>query len=220
MHNLEHFLTTIPPLAVYLVVGVIVLLESIGIPLPGETALIAAALMSAHHELAVSPHAVALAGAAGAIIGDSIGYEVGHHFGKRLLAWAQRRFPKHAGPEQIAYAEHMFEAHGIWAVFFGRFVALLRIFSGPLSGVLGLPYRKFLPANAAGGLAWALGVTYSIYYIGTAAESYLKGVAWIGLLLFVIVAVGSSMFLRRRMEQAVSRFAEEHPDKVEAARLS
>ena len=159
-------------------------------------------------------------GAAGAIIGDSIGYEIGHHYGKRLLGWAQRRFPKHASPEQVAYAEHMFEAHGIWAVFFGRFVALLRIFSGPLSGILGLPYHKFLPANAAGGLLWSLGVTYSIYYIGTAAEGYLKGVAWVGLVIFVLLALGVSVFLRRRVAAAVARFAAENPDRVDAARLA
>lgn len=220
MQNLEHFLTTIPPLLVYLVVGAIVLIESIGIPVPGETALIAAALMSAHHELDVSPFAVAASGAVGAIVGDSIGYAIGHHFGRRLLGVAQRRFPKHFGAKEIAWAEHMFESHGVWAVFFGRFVALLRIFAGPLSGILRLPYHKFLPANALGGIAWAFSATYLVYFLGQAAEGYLKNAAWIGLALFIAAAVGVSLLLRRRMSEAVERFAAEHPEKVaEASQL-
>lgn len=217
MQNLEHFLTTIPPIAVYLVVAGIVLLESIGIPLPGETALIAAALMSAHHELDVSPFAVACSGAFGAIVGDSIGYSVGHHFGRRLLGWARQRFPRHFGAREIAYAEHMFEAHGVWAVFFGRFVALLRIFAGPLSGILRLPYHKFLPANALGGIAWAFGATYLVYSLGTAAEGWLKNAAWLALLAFVVVVAAVSLFMRRAMERSMDRFAAEHPEKVAAA---
>ena len=69
----------------------------------------------------------------------------------------------------------------MWAVFFGRFVALLRIFAGPLAGVLHMPYWKFLIANVLGGILWAGGTTAVIYYVGVVAESWLKRFSWLGL---------------------------------------
>ncbi|AKT50120.1 DedA family protein [Arsenicicoccus sp. oral taxon 190] len=214
--NIDHLLLSIPPLLVYVVVGLVVGVESLGIPLPGEVTLVAAALLSAHHELAVSPLWVAVAGAAGAIIGDSIGYEIGHHYGRRLLVWLRRRFPKHFGAKQIAFAETVFSKHGIWAVFFGRFVALLRIFAGPLSGILRLPYHRFLPANAAGGILWAFGTTFGVYLLGKVAEQWLKTFAWAGLGVFVVAAVLASTVMGRRMHRAVEEHAAAHPERVAA----
>ncbi|MCH8612222.1 DedA family protein [Arsenicicoccus dermatophilus] len=212
--NVDHLLMSIPPLLVYVVVAVVIGLESLGIPLPGEVTLVAAAILSAHDQLDVSPLWVAVAGAAGAIVGDSIGYEIGHHYGRRLLVWLRRRFPRHFGAKQIAYAEHVFTRHGIWAVFFGRFVALLRIFAGPLSGILRLPYHRFLPANAAGGIVWAFGTTYGVYVLGTAAEHWLKAFAWVGLAVFVLGGLLASTVMGRRIRRAVDDYAAAHPDKV------
>lgn len=214
--SVEHLLTSIPPILVYLLVGGVVLIESMGVPLPGETALVAAAILSSRHELAVSPLLVALAGATGAIIGDSIGYAVGHHFGNRLLAWARRRFPKHFGAKEIAFTESVFARYGMAAVFFGRFVALLRIFAGPISGVLRMPYHRFLPANALGGLGWSFGTTYLVYSLGTAAEKWLKTGAWIGLGVFLLASLLVSTVLSRRVRRAVEEHAQRHPDRVEA----
>lgn len=215
--NVDAILLSIPPAGVYAVVAFVVGIESLGIPLPGEVTLVAAALLSAHHDLAVSPLWVGLAGAAGAIIGDSIGYEIGNAHGWRLLRMLRRRFPRHVNPQTLAFATYTFHRYGPFAVFFGRFVALLRILAGPLSGALHLPYRVFLPANAFGGITWAVGTTYAVYYLGQAAERGLKDLAWVGLVLFVIAGLVVSTVLKHRMERRVRTFAEQHPDEVRRA---
>lgn len=98
-----------------------------------------------------------------------------------MLQWASRKFPKHFGPDHVAMAEAKFDKWGMWAVFFGRFVALLRIFAGPLAGVLKMPYWKFLIANVLGGVVWAGGTTAAIYSVGVVAEEWLKRFSWLGL---------------------------------------
>ena len=158
--NVEALLHSIPPLAVYLVVGGVVGVESLcGVPLPGEIILVSAALMSSHHDLAVNPIGVGVAAVIGAVIGDSIGYTIGRRFGMPLFDRLGRRFPKHFGPGHVALAERLFNRWGVRAVFFGRFIALLRIFAGPLAGALKMPYARFLAANVSGGICWAGGTT-------------------------------------------------------------
>jgi membrane protein DedA with SNARE-associated domain len=90
----------------------------------------------------------------------------------------------------------------MWAVFFGRFVALLRIFAGPLAGVLRMPYWKFLIANVLGGIVWAGGTTAVIYYVGIVAETWLKRFSWLGLVIAVLFGLGSMLILRRRAAKA------------------
>ncbi len=152
----------LPALTIFLVVGGIILLESMGIPLPGEITLISASLLAATG--ATNIWGVAIAASIGAIVGDSIGYAIGRRGGRPLLERFGRRFPKHFGPSHLARAERIFAKWGVWAVFFGRFVALLRILAGPLAGALHVPYRKFLIANAAGGIVWAFGTAFVIYF--------------------------------------------------------
>ncbi|MEA2777236.1 MAG: hypothetical protein QOF90_2642, partial [Acetobacteraceae bacterium] len=142
--NVDSLLQTIPPFAVYIVVGVIIGLESLGIPLPGEIALVSAALLASRHTLDINPVGVAAAAITGAIVGDTIGYSVGHRFGMGLFERLGRRFPKHFGPGHVALAKQLFARWGVWAVFFGRFIALLRIFAGPLAGALKMRYPHFL----------------------------------------------------------------------------
>ena len=133
-----------------------------GIPLPGEITLVSASLLAATG--VINLWGVAIAASVGAIVGDSIGYAIGRRGGRPLLERFGRRFPKHFGPPHLARAEQIFAEWGVWAVFFGRFVALLRILAGPLAGALHVPYRKFLIANAAGGIVWAFGTSFVIYY--------------------------------------------------------
>ena len=105
-----------------------------------------------------------MAASVGAIVGDSIGYAIGRRGGRPLLERFGRRFPKHFGPPHLARAESIFARWGVWAVFFGRFVALLRILAGPLAGALRVPYRKFLRRpTRAGGIVWAFGTAFVIY---------------------------------------------------------
>jgi membrane protein DedA with SNARE-associated domain len=200
-----HLLESIPPEAVYLIVGLMIMVESLGIPLPGEIALVTAAVLATQHKLAVVPGWIAVSASAGAIAGDSIGFYIGHRFGKPLFDWLGRKFPRHFGPSHVAVAERFFARYGAWAVFFGRFIALLRIFSGPLAGSLHMPYGRFLFANACGGIIWASGITYLIWFLGQAAEKWLSRASWIGLVVAVVVGLAVTLLIRRRTSKLVSR---------------
>lgn len=196
--HVDEILNAIPPLTVYLIVGVVIGTESLGIPLPGEIVLVSAALLASQHD-SLNPLWIGICATAGAIVGDSIGYLIGKKGGPRLFDWAGRKFPKHFGPAHIAKARGLFQRRGVWAVFFGRFVALLRILAGPLAGSLHMPYGKFLAANALGGIAWAGGTTAGVYYLGTVAEEWLSRFSWIGLALAVVAGVVGTMVVRKRM---------------------
>ncbi len=125
VEQVQHWLAALPPILVYLVVGGVVGTESLGVPVPGEIALVAASLLAATGHTNV--WWVALGASAGAIVGDSIGYALGRRGGRAMLERFGRRFPKHFGPAHLAKAEKMFGRWGVWTVFFGRFIALLRI---------------------------------------------------------------------------------------------
>lgn len=199
--HVQEWLETVPAVSIYLLVGVVIGLESLGIPLPGEIVLVSSALLASQHG-EVNPYILGACASAGAIIGDSIGYAIGRKGGRPLLAWLGGKFPKHFGEAQIAMAERSFEKWGMWAVFFGRFVALLRIFAGPLAGVLRMPYWKFLIANVLGGILWAGGTTAVIYSVGVVAEAWLKRFSWLGLLLAVLIGLTSMLVLKSRAKKA------------------
>ncbi|MDT5052697.1 MAG: hypothetical protein QOF66_1063 [Mycobacterium sp.] len=203
-------LQTIPPLAVYFIVGAIIGVESLGIPLPGEIALVSAALLASRHTLDINPVAVGAAAATGAIIGDSIGYSIGRRFGMSLFERLGNRFPKHFGPGHVALAKRLFARWGVWAVFVGRFIALLRILAGPLAGALKMRYPQFLAANASGGLLWAGGTTAVVYYAGLGAERWLSRFSWIALVVAVLVGVGMTLLLRERTSRLIAELEDEH----------
>ncbi len=199
--TVDHLLQSIPPIVVYLLTGTVIGLESLGIPLPGEIVLVSAALLSSQHELDVSPVGVAVAASIGAIVGDSIGYAIGRRYGMALFGWLGKRFPRHFGPGHVVVAERIFARWGVWAVFFGRFVALLRIFAGPLAGALKMPYFKFLVANVTGGIVWAGGTTAAVYSLGVIAETWLKRFSWIGLVVAIVVGLAIAWYTRRRTDR-------------------
>ncbi|MFC3895013.1 DedA family protein [Lentzea rhizosphaerae] len=194
---LTQWLHTIPPVLVYVVVGLVVGIESVGIPVPGEIVLVTAALMASHHD-GISPVIVGVVASAGAITGDSTGYALGKRFGPRVFGWAGEKFPRHFDAGKVGRAQALFERHGARAVFFGRFVALLRILSGPLAATMGMHYGKFLLANAAGGIAWAGGTTAVVYFVGEAAEHYLAEFSWIALLVVLLAVIAFSVRARLR----------------------
>ncbi|MFF4760979.1 DedA family protein [Streptomyces sp. NPDC001292] len=199
--HVQEWLDTVPAAAVYAVVGLVIGLESLGIPLPGEIVLVSAALLSSQHA-GINPVVLGVCATVGAVVGDSIGYAIGRRGGRPLLAWLGKKFPKHFSEGHIATAERSFEKWGMWAVFFGRFVALLRIFAGPLAGVLHMPYWRFLVANVLGGICWAGGTTAVIYYVGVVAESWLKKFSWLGLVAAVLVGLVSMLVLKRKAKKA------------------
>ncbi|MEU8523443.1 DedA family protein [Streptomyces sp. NBC_01216] len=202
--HVQEWLETIPAVAVYALVGVVIGLESLGIPLPGEIVLVSSALLASQHG-DINPYVLGACATAGAIIGDSIGYAIGRKGGRPLLAWLGGKFPGHFSEANIGMAERSFEKWGMWAVFFGRFVALLRIFAGPLAGVLRMPYWKFLLANVFGGILWAGGTTAVVYSVGIVAEAWLKRFSWLGLVLAVLIGVTSMLVLRNRAKKAAAR---------------
>jgi membrane protein DedA with SNARE-associated domain len=208
--NVEALLQSIPPLAVYLLVGGVVGVESLGIPLPGEIVLVSAALMSSHHDLAVNPIGVGVAAVIGAVVGDSIGYTVGRRFGMPLFDRLGRRFPRHFGPGHVALAERLFSRWGVRAVFFGRFIALLRILAGPLAGALKMHYPRFLAANVSGAICWAGGTTALVYFAVLAAERWLERFSWVALIIAIVAGLTAAILLRERTSRAVAELEAEH----------
>jgi membrane protein DedA with SNARE-associated domain len=147
----------------YLAVFAIIGLESFGVPLPGETTLIAAAIYAgATHHLNIA--GVILAAIAGAILGDNIGYLIGHQGGYRLLVRYGRyiRFDE----SRIKLARYLFIRFGGQVVFFGRFVAVLRAYAAFLAGTTRMRWRTFLLFNAAGGIVWASVYGTAAYFLG------------------------------------------------------
>jgi membrane protein DedA with SNARE-associated domain len=208
--HVQEWLDTVPAVAVYALVALVIGVESLGIPLPGEIVLVSAALLSSQHS-GINPIILGACASLGAVIGDSIGYAIGRKGGRPLLAWLANKFPRHFSEGHVATAERSFEKWGMWAVFFGRFIALLRIFAGPLAGVLRMPYWKFLIANVLGGVIWAGGTTAVVYYVGIVAEDWLKRFSYFGLAAAVLVGLASMLIVRRKAQKMTAKRNEPEP---------
>jgi membrane protein DedA with SNARE-associated domain len=207
--SVEAVLESIPPVAVYVTVGVIIGLESLGIPLPGEIALVSAAVL-ASQGVGISPVWVGVSAIIGAIVGDTIGYTIGRKFGMTLFERLGTRFPGHFGPGHVALAKQLFSRWGVWAVFFGRFIALLRILAGPLAGALRMRYPFFLAANASGAILWAGGTTAVVYFLGLAAEKWLARFSWVALVFAVLIGIGVTKLLKDRTKALIAQLESEH----------
>ncbi|HEX9366112.1 MAG TPA: DedA family protein [Vicinamibacterales bacterium] len=178
----------------YWVVATIVALESMGIPAPGETALVTAAIYAGTtHRLSIV--SVIIAAAIGAIAGDNIGYLAGRRFGYRLLL---RYGPLlKLTPPRIKLGQFLFARHGGKVVFFGRFVAVLRTLAALLAGINVMPWKRFLFFNATGGIVWSVGFGAAGYVFGKQIER-VKGPLGVVLpALAVVGAVGFAWFVRR-----------------------
>ena len=177
---------------------VLVALESTGVPLPGETALIAASVLASQGHYSIV--AVIVVAAAGAIVGDNAGYWIGRKGGRALL----RRIPylRDYFARILPPAERFFERHGAKAVFFGRFVSILRVTAAWLAGISHMPWWRFLFWNAAGGVVWATAFGVVAYYSGRAAADAINHYglyAGIGLAVLIVIAIVGIHFWRRRM---------------------
>jgi membrane protein DedA with SNARE-associated domain len=145
-------LIDIPEHVGYAAVAVFVGVEASGVPVPGETALIAAAVLASQGKLSIEL-VIAIAAAA-AIVGDNVGFLLGRRFGRRLMERPGRT--KVRRQVALARGEQLFDRHGPKAVFLGRWIALLRIWAAWLAGIAGMRWRSFLVWNALGGIGWAL----------------------------------------------------------------
>jgi membrane protein DedA with SNARE-associated domain len=151
----------------YLVVFLLVMIESIGIPVPGETALIGAALYAGStHKLEI--WGVIGAAIAGAIIGDNIGFAIGRYGGARVLLRHGHRIGLHEGRLKIGV--WLFRRHGGKVVFWGRFVSILRTYAAFLAGTNQMAWPRFLFFNAAGAIVWATAFGIAYYVFGSALE--------------------------------------------------
>lgn len=183
-------LIDIPANVGYAAVFALIAIETMGIPVPGETALIAAALLA--HKGQMDIVTLVLIASAAAIFGDNIGFAIGRKGGRKLLL---RPGPLHAQRlKVIEIGEPFFERHGPKAVFLGRWVSGLRIASAWLAGINGMSWPTFLLWNALGGIVWACAVGFGVYALGQLAENILTiagpiaaGVFVVGIITVVVI---------------------------------
>jgi membrane protein DedA with SNARE-associated domain len=191
-------LIDIPENVGYAALAGFVAVEASGVPVPGETALIASAVLASQGHLSIEL-VIAIAAAA-AIVGDNFGYMLGARFGRRLLERPGRTQDRRLGA--LRQGEQLFDRHGPKAVFLGRWIALLRIWAAWLAGMASMPWRSFLLWNALGGIGWALFFGLLGYFGGEAAAE-LVARAGVG----VAIAAGAAaltvwLVLHRRRRRA------------------
>jgi len=186
----------------YPAVAGLVALESMGIPVPGETALIAGAVLAHQGQLDIVILIAVVAAAA--IVGDNVGYLIGRRGGRALLE-RSGPFERHRRAV-LRKGEPFFERHGPKAVFLGRWVAGLRIAAAWLAGINRMRWTTFLVWNAAGGIAWAVSVGLVGYFVGAAAEKLIRDVGFVAVALVVVAAlvVAALVVIRRRRAQSLA----------------
>ena len=177
----------------YAALAAIVAGETMGIPLPGETALVAAGILASKGKLSIEIVIAIAAGAA--ILGDNVGFWIGRRGGRRLLE-LPGPLARHRA-RLLERGEVLFHRHGGKTVFFGRWFSGLRIAAAWLAGVNGMPWARFVVYNALGGSAWAVSVGLLSYYLGHTAGNALKTIGLLGLGLGVVV-LGAYVLWRRR----------------------
>jgi membrane protein DedA with SNARE-associated domain len=182
----------------------IVMLESGGVPLPGETALVAAGVFASQGELNIV-EVIAVAAAA-AIIGDNLGYWAGRTGGRKLLE--RSKFLSRWMDRVLPWAEGFFHRHGAKTIFIGRFFSVLRVTAAWMAGVSRMPWLKFLAWNAAGGICWAVLVGLVAYYLGHAAADAISRYGLIGGVALVVLAALALVgfhFWKKRLLRAESQ---------------
>jgi membrane protein DedA with SNARE-associated domain len=186
----------------YPLLFLIVMSESSGAPVPGETGLIAAAVLASQGKLRIEL-VIALAAAA-AIVGDNIGYQIGRRGGRWLLQRPGRFYRQRR--QVLATGEPFFEHHGPKAVFFGRFVLGLRVWASWLAGATRMRWRSFALWNALGGITWATAVGLFAYFLGHSAGSTIEAFGIYGLAA-VVIAIASVFLAHRRHRRHQRRMA-------------
>jgi membrane protein DedA with SNARE-associated domain len=185
----------------YWAIFVVVSLESAGIPLPGETVLVGAAIYAGQTG-GLAIERVILSAAAGAIVGDNIGYWVGREFGTGFL----QRHGHYIGvtPQKLRLGQYLFMRWGGWVVFVGRFIAILRIFAAVLAGANRLEPKRFFLFNAAGGLLWAHVFGLGGYFLTTAFTRIQGPIAFAAFVLVALGLVHLSQYLKANEERLLA----------------
>ena len=206
--DLQHFLMTYGYWAVFVFVAI----ESIGIPFPGETMLLVAAIdAGTTHQLSIV--LVILAATCGAILGDNLGFWIGREGGYRLL----RRYGRYIGfnERRVKLGLYLFRTHGGKIVFFGRFVAVLRAWAAFLAGVNRMPWGRFLLFNALGGMIWATLYGLGGYFLGEEIHRLTGPVGIVTIVLAVLIIIASLIFVRRQEKQLEEKAEKAFPGPIE-----
>lgn len=205
----------------YLVVGLLTLLEAsafVGLVIPGETALLVGGFLAYQGRAGLV--LMMLAGAVGAVAGDSVGYEIGRHLGPSLR---RSRLGRRVGERRWERADAYLAERGGRAVFFGRFVGVLRAMVPTIAGLSRMPYRTFLPWNAAGGLIWAPGFVLLGYLEGGSFHQVSRWVGRASALLLVLVGITVALVTAARAaarhEQEVRAWARRQAERPVVATL-
>ena len=209
--TLTHLLATYGYLAVLLFVAI----ESTGIPFPGETMLLVAAIdAGTTHQLSIV--LVIVAAASGAILGDNLGFWVGREGGYRLL----RRFGRYIRLEErrLKLGQYLFLKHGGKVVFFGRFVAVLRAWAAFLAGTNRMPWPRFLLFNAAGGVVWATFYGLGGYLLGDNIHRLVGPLGIVLLVLAVLLIIAGLIVVRRNESRLADEAERALPGPLEAYR--
>lgn len=195
--ELHHLFQTYGVWTVALIVG----LESLGLPVPGEAVLILASVYAATHDGNIAM--VIAAATVGAIVGDNIGYMIGREFGYRIV----RKFGSYVGLTEgrIKLGQYLFQKYGGTVVFFGRFFAILRFLAAFLAGVNQLAWPRFLVANALGGLVWASIVGISAYTFGRSIHKIQGPAGVIGITIALVILVAVFIYLKRHEAELQAR---------------
>jgi membrane protein DedA with SNARE-associated domain len=199
----DALISLIPIYGPWIIFG-IVALESAGVPLPGETILVAAALLAATTGQ-INIVVVVLAAAAGAIVGDGMGYMVGRQLGLPFLRRYGRYF--RLDEDRLLIGRYLFFQYGNAVVFFGRFIAVLRMFAALLAGANCMPAGRFFFFNMTGGVCWACLFGFGAYAVGGEIYKISGTLSVISLGLFIATGYAFSIFIRRN-EVALRRRAE------------
>jgi membrane protein DedA with SNARE-associated domain len=174
-----------------------VMLENAGVPVPGETILLIAGYFAASRPDQFNIFRVMLTAATGAVIGDNIGFAIGHHYGRSVLLRFGRFF--FLTPKRLEHMENYFESHGNKTILVARFITGLRVFAALLAGASKMPWRMFFIYNVSGAILWSIIITTLGYLFGQSLPLLIK---WVGrsgtILLIAAIVIGVIVWRVRR----------------------
>src|SRR5256884_520167 len=164
-----------------------VMLENAGLPVPGETILLVGGYFASTHPDQFNLIRVMATAATGAVIGDNIGFAIGHHFGRNFLLRIGRFF--FLTPKRLEHMENYFARHGNKTILVARFITGLRVFAALLAGASKMPWRIFFIFNVAGAILWSVVITTLGYLFGSSLPLLIKWVGRSGTILLISVVV-------------------------------
>ncbi len=199
--GLLHWLESLYAAHGYLIMAVLISGESAGLPLPGETSLLAGAVEAQRGALVL--FWVVVVGAAAAVAGDNAGYLVGRHAGRGLLLRYGRFI--HVREKEMKVLDYYFSRHGAATVFFGRWVLILRAGAALFAGASRMPWPRFFLWNALGALAWATGVSLVGYFFAASVGTIKTYFGYAGVAALVLAVIGGYLFVRRTEKRLFER---------------